>query len=244
MTDLPPELRAPSSPPSTRALLVGATVASVVLPHVPVLRWIAWPLILTGTLAHELGHGVAGLMVGRRFEALEIRFDGSGVAHTAGGVGTLEIAWTALGGLVGPAVVAVLCLGLSRGVRSSRMALGTVGAGLIVAIPFLAGSLGTAVVMAVVGAASAALGWWGRQAARLGLAFLGVQLAVQVWTRSDYLFVSRTGRGEVSDIARIADALWGPVWFWGAAVGLVSLGLLAVGLRLAWGPVRGRPPGS
>lgn len=236
---LPTRRSTASRGPSPRALLLGAVGLSVALPYVPGLRWVAWPLILTGTLAHELGHGVAGEMVGRRFGALEIRMDGSGVAHTIGVADGLAVAWTALGGLLGPAVVSVGCFGLSRRVGLARAGLIGVGAGLVVAIPFLAASWWTAVVMALAGGASAALGGWGRQAARGGLAFLGVQLAVQVWTRSDYLFVAQTGRGEVSDIALIADVLGGPVWLWGALVGGVSLGLLAVGLRVAWAPSGG-----
>lgn len=221
--------------PSARALLVGAAAISAALPHVPGLRWLAWPLILVGTLAHELGHGLAGWMVGRRFDALEIRWDGSGVARTAGVGQALEIAWTAAGGLVGPAVVALGCFALSRRVGLARVGLGAVGAGLLVGIPLLAATWWTAVVMGTVGIAAGALCAWGRDAARAGLAFLGVQLAVQVWTRSDYLFVAQTTRGEASDVAMIAAALGGPVWLWGALIGVASLGLLAVGVRVAWG---------
>jgi len=225
--------------PSPRVLLVVSAVATAVLPHVPILRMLAWPLVWVGTLAHELGHGVAGMVVGRRFDRFVVRMDGSGVAHTAGTTAGWELAFTAAGGLVGPALVALVCLALSRGEATARLGLIAVGAGLLVSAPWLVGSLFTAALVLAVAAGTLWLGWWGRQAARLGLAFLGVQLAVQVWTRSDYLFVAHTTRGSRSDVGAIADALGGPYWLWGGIMGTLSLAVLAVGLWVAWGPAAG-----
>ncbi len=72
-------------------------------------------------------------------------------------------------------------------------------------------------------------------AAQVLAAFVGVQLALSVYSRGDYLFtdVARTGAGTLpSDVAHMADALFLPYWFWGAVCGAFSLAVLAAGLAL------------
>jgi len=64
------------------------------------------------------------------------------------------------------------------------------------------------------------------------VAFLGVQLALSVFSRADYLFteVATTGSGRhPSDVANIAAALGFPYWFWGGLCALLSVTALATG---------------
>src|SRR5690242_18611415 len=79
-------------------LSVGITAALYALPG---LRFIAYPLLLLSTLAHEMGHGVAALFVGGTFESFVLYADGSGVAHTSGVGSRLGSAIVCAGGLVG-----------------------------------------------------------------------------------------------------------------------------------------------
>ena len=67
------ELRLEGDPaPGQRArLFVGlAVVVTVVLYVVPYGEYIGYPLVLMSTLAHEMGHGVAGWLVGGSFHSL------------------------------------------------------------------------------------------------------------------------------------------------------------------------------
>ena len=69
------------------------------------------------------------------------------------------------------------------------------------------------------------------------LLFFGCQLALSVFSRGDYLFtdVANTAQGPMpSDVAQMANALFLPYWFWGALCGLLSLAVLAAGLRAAF----------
>ncbi len=64
---------------------------------------------------------------------------------------------------------------------------------------------------------------------------LAVQLALSVFSRSDYLFTrtALTGAGPMpSDVAVMAAALFLPYWFWGAACGVLSLICLLLGVKL------------
>ena len=87
------------------ALVVSAlvTIALYVIPHG---RYLAYPLLLISTLVHELGHGVAAVLVGGKFISFKMWADGSGVAlHTSPSGGAAN-AFVAAGGLCGPAVAA------------------------------------------------------------------------------------------------------------------------------------------
>jgi hypothetical protein len=217
-----------------RLVLVGTVAVTALLYLVPWLRVLAWPLRLLSTVAHEMGHGLAALLVGGRFQALRMWSDGSGVATWSALVGRLGHAAIAAGGLVGPALAAALCFVAGRSPRGARVALVALGGGLLLAdllvVRTLFGAVfvaGLALLLLVMGLAATT---WLAQAT---LVFVAVQLALSVFSRADYLFtpLARTATGTLpSDVAQIAEALWLPYWFWGAACGLLSVLVLLGGL--------------
>ena len=75
------------------------------------------------------------------------------------------------------------------------------------------------------------------QAVQLLVVFLGVQLALSVFARADYLFSTTfeyaTGTMP-SDVAEIAAALFLPYWFWGFAFGAISVAAVAYGIKVLW----------
>lgn len=219
---------------AARVLAISVAVTAV-LYAVPGGRTLAWPLVLVSTLAHELGHGLAAVLLGGRFDSLAIHADASGAAIWSGSFGRFGVATVAAAGLVGPAVASFLLLALGRTPRRARVLLAVVGAGLFVVTVLLVRN---------------AFGWWftallasacvivALRAARLSQAFvvfLAVQLALSVYSRSDYLFtkaaVSSSGMGP-SDVAVIAGALFLPYWFWGALCGAFSLLVLYAGAKV------------
>jgi hypothetical protein len=63
---------------------------------------------------------------------------------------------------------------------------------------------------------------------------VGVQLALSVFSRSDYLFTdtARTATGSMpSDVAHISEALFLPYWVWGLVTGGISIAVLVGGMR-------------
>lgn len=227
---------APRLPPrGTLVVLLASAGLTLGLPHVPIARYLVWPLMLVSTLAHELGHGIAAVMSGGEFRRFEIYADGSGVAMTATH-GRFESAFTSAGGLIGPAIAAMVLFAMARSERWARVGLGAVALGLVVAEILVVRNLFGFVF---VGALAILLGaivrfgnaWW----ARFSLVFLAVNLAVSVFTRGDYLFTdtAHTGAGTMpSDVARMAEALFLPYWFWGALCGAISVVALVAGLWL------------
>ena len=232
------------------ALVVSALV-TVALYVIPYGRYVAYPLLLISTLVHELGHGVAAVLVGEQFVSFKMWADGSGVAlHTVASSGAGN-AFIAAGGLCGPAVAAALMIGLAPRPKWARYALGAFGALLVLAlilvvrngfgVAFTAILAALALLVAIRGTDTMAQG---------GLLFLAVQLALSVYSRGDYLFMkeAQTAMGtQASDSQHMAQAMdIGNYWFWGFMCALFSVAMLAAGAYAFWrgthsGPVVRRP---
>jgi hypothetical protein len=231
----------------TLFLSVAITLALYVVPYG---HTVAYPLLLISTLVHELGHGVAAVIVGGEFERFVMWSDGSGTAVSSGVFNGLERAFIAGGGLVGPALGAVFCLVFARRPSTARYCMAAIGFLLLLAEVLVVRNLFGLVFVGVMGAICLFLAFRASgPIVQLALVFLGVQLALSVYSRSDYLFTAQaqTATGtSPSDAQAIADAIGiGPYWFWGGLCGLVSLVVLVVG---GWyflrGTRRGRPAGA
>ncbi len=218
-----------------RAALMISVVTTIGLYAIPMGSTIAYPLVLLSTLAHEMGHGLAAMMVGCRFESFMLYADGSGAALTSGNPGRFASAFISAGGLIGPAIASSICFLVGRRPQASRKALVIIGGLLVVALVLLIRNLFGWFFVSIV----AALCLWGglkaaKDIAQLIVIFVGVQLALSVFSRSDYLFTdtAQTGLGAApSDVAQMAEALFLPYWFWGMTCGGLSVFVLFHGLK-------------
>ncbi|MEM7583830.1 MAG: M50 family metallopeptidase [Acidobacteriota bacterium] len=226
--------------PTERArlvLLVSVTL-TVALYVVPYGQYLAYPLMLLSTLAHEMGHGIAALLVGGSFHRFQMWPDGSGVAVWSGSVGPIGHAVVAAGGLVGPAVAAAVGFAVGRTVRGARGALIGVSVILLLALLLVVRNpFGLIFVSVVLAGCVLAVRKASGEVAQLVLIFLAVQLALSVFSRGDYLFtpVAQTSAGTMpSDVGQIAEALFFPYWFWGAICGAISVAVLLYGIKAYW----------
>src|SRR5262249_33735343 len=113
----------PQPTSSPRRALVTAVVLIVVIERlVPYGRQLLYPFTLLATWVHEMGHGLTALLVGGRFEKLEVFSNASGLAHTAG-YGGWRSGLVALGGLLAPPLAGASILALGRGGRRARLIL-------------------------------------------------------------------------------------------------------------------------
>ncbi|MEM9558035.1 MAG: M50 family metallopeptidase [Acidobacteriota bacterium] len=219
----------------TRLVLLVCVVATAIVHLAPDAGFLAYPLLLLSSLAHELGHGVAALLVGGRFHRLLLWADGSGIAELSIVQSGPRLAFVAAGGLVGPALVAAAAFAAGRSTRGARGALGVAALVLGIALLLVVRTpFGIVFVSLLCIALLAAWRWASPDLAQLLVVFLGVELTLSVFARADYLFtpVARTAQGTMpSDVAQISAALAGPYWFWGALCAAFSLAVLALGLR-------------
>lgn len=224
-----------------RSSLYIAIAASVAVAILPFGGLIGWPLSLLHTFVHELGHGFGGLLGGGTFESLELFWDGGGVAYTRGLDGDkLGRVLVLAGGLVGPAVAGSLFFFLALHPLGARVGLGLLGVLFLAALAlWVRSSLG----VVVAGGFGLVLLWAASQKSALvhqgGSAFLGLQLALSVFSRGDYLFMSGSfeagdGQKRVTDIQKVADLLGGPVFFWGLVIGALSVVVVGAGAYAFW----------
>jgi len=220
------------------ALSAGVTLLLYLVPFLDV---VGRPLIYISTLVHELGHGIGALLAGGEFLKLEMWTDGSGVAQ-AGTRGDAGNAFVSAAGLVGPAIAAAIGFALTRRRKWARIGLVAIGVVLVWAMIFKIRTAFGLVVAGAVGGTSLLVALKAHEDwAQLLLGFLSVQLALSVFSRSDYLFAktAETGAGTgISDSAAIGQAIGGPYWLWGALCALVSLAALALGAWLMLRPAR------
>ncbi|MEW5852805.1 MAG: M50 family metallopeptidase [Myxococcota bacterium] len=217
-------------------LLLLCVVLTVILYAIPFGGLIIWPIMLFATLAHEMGHGVAALTCGGEFHQFRLWADGSGVANTGGLSAPWMGAVVSAGGLVGPALAAMVLFALGRSASWSRRALYGASAAFILAdVLVVRNTFG----LFYVGALGLLTAWLARnveaRTAQLVVVFMAMQLSLSVFSTSDYLFtdVARTSGGTMpSDVAQMANVLGGPYWLWGLVVGAFSVGVLVVGLRV------------
>ncbi|WP_370327991.1 M50 family metallopeptidase [Euzebya sp.] len=218
-----------------RGVLLASAVVTAALWLIPGGELVGYPLVLVSTFVHEMGHGLAALLVGGDFVQLQVFGDASGVALTATDGDAIDRAVVAGGGLVGPAVAAAIGFTLGRTARAARLALLIGGVlGLVASALWVRSLVGWLVALGLVGVSLAVALVPQDRWSQLWLVFLSVQLGLSVFSRGEYLFASGavTGAGVGrSDSAAIADALWFPHWFWGGVCGLISVAALGYG---AW----------
>lgn len=209
-----------------------AVVVTILLYYLPYGQILAYPLLLLSTVAHELGHGIAALLVGRDFELLHMEWNGSGFARHGGSSGRLALAFVSAGGLLGPAVVAAGCFAAARNERSARVALALMGLVLALVLVFKADWGFTQLFVGLVAVLLlASARFLPEEATAPVLVFLAIQLSLSVFSRADYLFAKSAPSGP-SDVAQMAQNLFLPYWFWGLLCGAASVVILVVGVGL------------
>lgn len=230
---------APGRHASARGVLILSAVATLILYNVPFLgRILARPLVLLSTVAHEMGHGLTALLLGGSFQRFQMWATGAGLAEMdLTGFGRIRQGLTLAGGLVGPAVAAAVCFFLGRSGQGARACLVGLGVLLLVVEILLVRNLFGFVFVGLLVAACFLAARMTPDRTQLAVIFIGVQLALSVFSRADYLFtrgVVNPSGSYPSDVMRMQQLLFLPYWFWGALCGAVSVAVLVWGVALFW----------
>lgn len=223
-------------------LLLGIAIALVMLWQTTLGSLLLYPLTILATWFHEMGHGVAGMATGSKFERLLIFPNGSGVAQmlTPGNESQFQVAVVAASGPLGPAVAGALLIIASRDTHGARNSLSVLGVALILSTVIWVRSLIGWIVLPGLGIAILALAQRGTPPQqRLGVQILGLQACISAWKQFDYLFSSGGSVGgqlHRSDTGAMADALLLPYWFWGIIISVAIAALMFWSLRIALRP--------
>lgn len=222
------------------ALLIGLAIASVMLWQTSFGMLFLYPFTILATWFHEMGHGIAAMLLGASFERLLIFPDGSGVAlslRPAGGSPFVDAAIAASGPL-GPAVAGSALIVASRTVRTSRIALLCLGASLLVSTLIWVRSPTGLIVLTLLGAAILWIGLRARPSQQgFAIQLLGVQACISIWQQFGYLFTDGGfvgGRLHRSDTGVIADVMLLPYWVWGGLISAAIVALMWWSFRIAF----------
>lgn len=222
---------------SLLALFWAAAIVSLALPHIPYGRTLLYPFSLMSTWAHELGHGVFALLAGGSFRKLQIFSNLGGQAHFSG-VGSLGTAFTAAGGLLGPAIAGGIIIVAGSRESSAQWVLTGLAIAVIASVVLVVRNSFGFAALSLIAALLVALALYGPLAGRIFVAQLvGIQFCLASWSSLDYMFTKhfeRDGQLMSSDTQMIADALVLPYWFWGALVAVLSFLILAASFYFAW----------
>ena len=160
-------------------MLIVSILITVGLYYVPYGHILAYPLLLLSTLAHEMGHGIASVLVGGNFEQFVLYQDASGVA-TSSWYGTptrFQSACTSAGGLVGPAFVGMVMFLFGKKDTLNKGFLCLMGIGLVLSVVLVVRNGFGMVFVSLVGVALLSVGVFAKpRFAQLCSYLIGVQL--------------------------------------------------------------------
>ena len=207
-------------------LLIGAIIAGVLV--LPRAMWRLTGLIVT--VVHELGHGFAGLMLGRRSLAIRIAPDQSGLALSRG-TGT-SAPWMTFWGYPAPALIgSLLIFAALFGYPAPALAAAAVL--LVISLVFMRGFLAVAVTALTAALAGFLVFWAPPVIASYAALGAGLFLLLGAWKAFGNLLAAhaRGDRGQ-SDAALLARATGVPAGVWIVLMLLTMAGFTALS---AWG---------
>ena len=120
-----PEPVSPTTIPRSRlfAMFGIAVVLSVGLGMVSWGGQVIYPFRLFATWAHEMGHGIGGILTGNTFVDLELYQNLGGQARIAGASGISQVIVSSLG-LIGPAILGAIVMVLGSRAKTAPYVLG------------------------------------------------------------------------------------------------------------------------
>ena len=200
-----------------------------------------YPFTILSTWFHEMGHGLAALLMGASFDRLVIYPDGSGVAliYRRSDTPSIVDAIVAAGGPLGPPLAGALLILASRTHRATTVGLAMLAGALILSsLVWVRSPVGLLILPLIAFALILVTRRGSEQLRSFTIQFLGVQACISTWRQTGYLFSQGGvigGTQQQSDTQAIASALFLPYWFWASCITLLIVALLRWSFRKALG---------
>jgi hypothetical protein len=222
----------------TLGLLIIAII-TISLWQVPGGNYFLYPFTILGTWFHEMGHGLAAILMGGQFHRLEIYSNGSGLAYHSGPLflGNIGRAIVAMGGPLGPTFAGALLIVSSVRENTTRIALYVFGAVMIIsAAVWVRSWFGVALIL-FFGALTLFIAIKaGSKTQRWYVQILGVQAVVSLYLSLNYLFSDGgfvQNNQYLSDTAVISQNLFMPYWFWALLILAISIFVIYKSIKYA-----------
>jgi len=204
-----------------RTQLLAFVAAAIVLSQIPYLHV---PLKWFETLFHESSHALAAFLTGGHVARIALHADGSGLTWSSGGIRPL----VTFAGYAGAIAWGALLYALATAVRPTTaraIVIGMLVLGILEALTWLAFSLTTYAIMAVIlGLLVMLLSPRAAPLAQPALRLIGAYVLVSAIVSPSYIL--QAGQSSENDAAALASQLWVPSIVWVAI--WLALGVAAV----------------
>lgn len=219
-------------------LFLFAALVSIFISRLRYGKTLMFPFTILGTWAHESGHGIAAVLAGGEFAKLELYSDFGGAAYYRG-VGRLGQAFTAAGGLIGPAIAGGIVIIFGARIQTVHWVLAIISALIILSLLFKIKNLFGRVSMSITAGLFILTALIGPDNFKIFVTqLIGVQLCMTSVGSLDYMFTKHFNMGGKqmnSDTQNISESLFLPYWFWGALIAILSFAILGLSYWEAYG---------
>lgn len=217
--------------------LIAAALITISLWQIPAGAYILYPFTILATWFHEMGHGLAAIILGGNFQKLQIYGNGSGVAFYSGRLylDSIGKALVAIGGPMGPPIAGAVMILASRKLYTASLCLKILGSLLLFSVLVWIRSSFGIITISLLGLIILIISLKAAPQFQIFTTqFLGVQACISTYHQLNYLFSSNAGILGLSDTAQIQKYLFLPYWFWGGLISIVSFLILLQSLRAAY----------
>lgn len=195
-----------------------------------------------GTWFHEMGHGIMAMVVGGKFNYLEIFSNGNGLAHNSYASNgfyfnkNIALAMVSAAGLFGPPVIGSILILMSKNFKKSKIILYLLSISMIISvIIWVRTSVGVVVILSL----GVLLLFIALKAKPMVQQFvvqiIGVIACVNTFRQIGYLYMGNAninGKEMLSDTGSIASRLGMTHSFWGTLILILSFVMLVYSLYL------------
>lgn len=210
---------------------IGVVLATAAVALLLVLAPVLWPVARhVVTVAHEAGHALVALLVGRRLSGIRLHSDTSGLTVSRGRPHGPGMVLTLLAGHSGPALLGLGAAALLSQGRALAVlwAVLLLLAGMLLSIRNLFGLW----VVAAFGAAVAAVTWWADPVAQSAAAYALTWFWLLAAPRTVLELARSRRRGGTSDADQLAALTHVPAVLWVAVLLAITLAAAAGGVAM------------
>lgn len=201
--------------------------------------YILYPFTILGTWFHEMGHGIMAIIVGGKFEYLEIFPNGSGLAWNRLPINISPFADASVtaAGLFGPPFVGSVLILMSKNFKTSKIILFILSVTMILSVIIWVRTTVGVVVISSLGVLFLFIAIKGKPMMKqLVVQIIGVIACVNTYMQIGYLYTEKVTVGgqpeSFSDTGSIASNLGMTYSFWGTFILIVSFVMLTYSLYI------------
>jgi hypothetical protein len=218
--------------------LLIAAVITIILWQIPLGAQILYPFTILATWFHEMGHGLAAVLLGGEFAELKLYANGSGVASYRIAPDHLSYAFIAASGPLAPAIAGSIFIFAGRFSSSAHYCLLLLSLMLLFsALIWVRSGFGIGMLLILSGSIFLIALQASHALQQFAIQFLGVQACISTFRQLDYLLTREVvigGKGMLSDTGQIAEYLFLPHYIWGWLIIISALIILLISLKAAY----------